>query len=193
MSNPNSVLDFLATRRSSKPALMTAPGPSAADLDTILTLASRVPDHKKLAPWRFIVFEGDARRQFGDVLATVLVAEDKEPPSTARLETERQRFQRAPVVIAVISKVVESAGAPQWEQVLSSGAAAFNLCLAANALGFGTAWITEWYAYSAGVHKALKLSDKERVAGFVYIGTPKERQEDRDRPALASIVSRWQP
>jgi nitroreductase len=184
-------LDLLKTRRSVKAAMLTTPGPTAADLDNILMCASRVPDHKKLVPWRFIVFEGEARQAFGDVLARTLQAEDKEQPSPARLEIERGRLMRAPTVVCVVSRVVPSAGAPEWEQILSCGAAALNLCLAANAMGFGTCWITEWYAYSPGVRTALKLADNERIAGFVFIGTAKERQADRERPALSDIVSRW--
>ena len=185
-------LQLLSTRRSVKAAHMAEPGPSPAELDTILACAARVPDHKKVEPWRFIVFEGAGRATFGAVLASVLAAEDKEPPSPARLEIERGRFLRAPLVVAVISRVKPVQGAPEWEQVLSSGAAAMNLCLAANALGYGTCWITEWYAYSAGVGRALGLAEAERVAGFVYIGTPAERQPDRDRPHMAGIVTRWQ-
>jgi nitroreductase len=183
------MLDLLKTRRSVKAAMLTAPGPSAADLDTILTCASRVPDHKKLVPWRFIVFEGEARQAFGEVLARTLEAEDKEAPSPARIEIERGRLMRAPTVVCVVSRVVPSAGAPEWEQILSCGAAAHSLCLAANAMGFGTCWITEWYSYSPGVRAALRLADNERVAGFVFIGTAKERQADRERPALSDIVS----
>lgn len=184
-------LDLLKTRRSVKAAMLSAPGPTAGDLDTILTCASRVPDHKKLVPWRFIVFEGEARQAFGDVLARALDAEDKDRPSPARLEIERGRLLRAPTVVCVVSRVVSSTGAPEWEQILSCGAAAHNLCLAANAIGFGTCWITEWYSYSPGVRAALKLAENERIAGFVFIGTAKERQADRDRPALSDIVSRW--
>ena len=190
MTNP--MLALLKNRRSVKPAMLAEPGPSAAELDDILTAASRVPDHKKLAPWRFIVFEGAARARFGEVLAAAAQAEDKMEPSPVRLEAERQRFQRAPVVVAVVSSVRNPAPAPELEQVLSSGAACFNLCLAANAMGYGTCWLTEWAAYSPAVGKALGLGTTERVAGFIYIGTAKERQEDRERPALAAIVSRWQ-
>ncbi len=184
-------LDLLKTRRSVKTAMLTTPGPTAADLDTILMCASRVPDHKRLVPWRFIVFEGEARQAFGDVLVRTLQAEDKEQPSSARLDIERGRLMRAPTVVCVVSRVVPSVGAPEWEQILSCGAAALNLCLAANAMGFGTCWITEWYAYSPGVRAALTLADNERIAGFVFIGTAKERQADRERPALSDIVSRW--
>ena len=189
MSNP--ALELLRTRRSVKPALLEAPGPNAAELEQILTCAARVPDHKRLVPWRFVLFEGEARRQFGEVLVRVLEEDEKDPPSSARLETERNRFMRAPLVVAVVSRVVPTMGAPEWEQVLSCGAAAQNLCLAANALGYGTCWITEWYAYNHTVGNALGLAANERIAGFIYIGTPKERQDDRDRPALSAIVSRW--
>jgi nitroreductase len=185
------VLDMLLKRRSAKPALLSSPGPTSGELEQILTVAARVPDHKKLVPWRFIVFEGDARRAFGEVLADACAAEERQPPSVVRLETERQRFLRAPLVIAVVSRVVDNPGAPEWEQVLSCGAACFNLCLAANALGYGTAWITEWYAYSPAVREALGLAANERVAGFVYVGTETERQADRERPALPAIVTRW--
>ena len=188
----NDTLKLLSQRRSAKAALLAAPGPTPAELDTILTIAARVPDHKRLVPWRFIVFEGDARARFGEVLAATLAAEDREPPSPVRLDTERQRLLRAPLVVAVISRVVETPGAPEIEQVLSCGAAAFNLCLAANAMGYGTCWITEWYAFSKGVSSALGLGPNERVAGFVYIGTEAEKQPDRERPDLARIVSRWQ-
>lgn len=186
-----SLIDMLLTRRSSKPALLREPGPTPQELEKILTAAARVPDHKKLAPWRFIVFEGEARAKFGEVLAQVCAAEETVEPSPVRLETERGRLTRAPVVVAAISRVVPNPVAPEWEQILSTGAACFNLCLAANALGYGTSWITEWYAYSPGVRKALGLADNERIAGFIYIGTESEKQPDRERPALADIVTRW--
>ncbi len=187
----NEIVKLLESRRSAKVALLAEPGPSADQLDKILMIAARVPDHKRLVPWRFIVLEGDGRRRFGEVLADVLAKEDAEGPSPVRLEMERNRAMRAPLVVAVVSRVVPSPGAPEWEQVLSAGAAAFNLCLAANAMGFGTAWITEWYAYSPGVAAALGLAANERIAGFVYVGTEAEKQADRERPVMSEIVSRW--
>jgi nitroreductase len=187
----NQTLEFLLARRSVKPMAMSAPGPSPSDLERILTAAARVPDHKKMVPWRFIVFEGDARARFGDVLAEACAAEEKEPPSAMRLETERKRFLDAPLVVGVVSRVVPHTGAPEWEQVLSAGAACFNLCLAANALGYASNWLTGWYAYSPMVKDRLGLAANERVAGFIYIGTASERPEDRERPALASIVTRY--
>ena len=189
----NAILDLLLTRRSSlaSAGIIGDPGPDAAAVQQILTAAARVPDHKKLTPWRFILFEGEARAGFGKALADIIQSEDATPPSPARLELEAQRFLRAPLVIGVISRVTPNPAAPEWEQILSAGAACQTLCLAANALGFGTNWITEWYGYSAGVRKVLKLADNERVAGFIYIGTAKQRLPDRDRPKLDDIVSRW--
>jgi nitroreductase len=189
MDNP--ILSLLSTRRSVKPAQLGPPGPGADELDTILTIAARVPDHKKLAPWRFIVLEGDARARLGKVIAEACTAAEKEPPSDVRLDMERKRILRAPLVIAVVSRPVAHPGAPEWEQVLSAGAACLNLCLAANALGYGTSWITEWIAYDAHVRAALGLGDNERIAGFIYIGTATERPEERERPALSDIVTRW--
>ena len=186
------MLALLERRRSLKPQLLGEPGPGASELERILTIAARVPDHKKLAPWRFIVIEGEARARLGEAAAKACAAEDKEAPSPVRLDTERQRFLRAPVVVAVVSRVKPSAGAPEWEQILSAGASCFNLCLAANALGYATCWITEWTAYSAGVKAALGVTEGERIAGFIYIGTAKEKPDERERPSLADIVTRYQ-
>jgi len=194
MSNPipdNPILALLQTRRSVKPDRLAPPGPSPEQIDTMLRIASRVPDHKKLAPWRFIVIEGAARAQLGEVAAQACLAEEKETPSEVRLATERGRFARAPLVIAVVSRITPHRSAPEWEQILSAGAACFNLCLAANAMGYGTSWITEWTAYNKQVRAALGLADNERIAGFVHIGTPAERPEERERPQLSDIVTRW--
>jgi nitroreductase len=184
-------LELLLRRRSAKAAMLSEPGPDPGELEAILTAAARVPDHKKLVPWRFILFEGEARAAFGRVLLKACAAEEKEPPSAARLETERTRLMRAPVVVAVVSRVSPNPGAPEWEQILSCGAACLNMCIAANALGYATCWITEWYSYSPAVRQALGLAANERLAGFVYIGTASEQQADRDRPDLSKIVTRW--
>jgi nitroreductase len=189
MENP--VILLLSSRRSVKPDRLLAPGPKPQELETMLRIASRVPDHKKLAPWRFIVLEGDARVRLGDVIAEACIAEEPERPSEVRLAMERGRLQRAPLVVAVVSRVTPHRSAPEWEQILSAGAACFSLCLAANAMGYGTSWLTEWIAYSPRVRTALRLADNERIVGFVYVGTPAEPPEERDRPALADIVSRW--
>lgn len=188
--NPD-LLEFLSLRRSVKPDKLHAPGPTADELDRILAAATRVPDHKKLAPWRFIVFEADARRRMGDVFADACAQEEAEPPSPVRLEMERARFMRAPLVLGVVSSIKPRPGAPEWEQVLSAGALCFNVCLAANALGFGTSWITEWIAYSPRVRAALHLTERERIAGFIYMGRPAEKPDERERPVVADLVTRW--
>ena len=185
------MLDFLRARRSVKPQFMREPGPSATELQQILTVAARVPDHKKLVPWRFIVFEGDARAKFGDVLAEACAKEDAQTPSPIRLETERTRFLDAPLVVGVVSRVTPTLAAPEWEQILSAGAACFNLCLAANALGYASNWLTGWYAYSPTVKERLGLAANERVAGFIYIGTAPDKPEDRERPELGEVVTRF--
>lgn len=187
MTNP--VLDVLLHRRSVK--ALAEPGPTPEQLEAVLTAAARVPDHKALAPWRFIVFEGEARRAFGAVLAEVLTREEKEAPSPVRLDTERQRLMGAPVTIAVVSRVKETPGAPEWEQVLSSGAACQNLIIAATSMGFGCNWVTRWFAYSPGVRAHLGLASEERIAGFIHVGTPKERQSERKRPLLPEVVTRY--
>lgn len=185
------LLAFLATRRSVKPQMLAAPGPTPAERDLILALATRVPDHKKLAPWRFLVFEGEGRARAGEIFAMACLAEEEMPPSPVRLDQERQRFLRAPLVIAVVSRAMARPGVPEWEQVLSAGAACFNACLAANALGYGTSWITEWMAYSPRVCADLGLAATERIAGFVYIGTAQETPPERERPVLADLVTYW--
>ena len=189
MDNP--VINFLAQRRSVKPDKLLAPGPSAAELAQILTIGTRVPDHKKLAPWRFIVFEGGARQQIGEVFAQACLREERETPSHVRLDMERARFQRAPLVVGVISTIKPKPGAPEWEQILSAGAVCFNVCLAANALGYGTSWITEWVAYSPFVRETLALGGNERVAGFVHIGRPGEKPEERERPVVDDLITRY--
>jgi nitroreductase len=190
MTNPT--MDLLLARRSVSANSLGEPGPSGAEVELILRAASRVPDHKKLVPWRFLLFQGEARAAFGKVLAEICREEEKDP-GAFRLENEAKRFLRAPLVIAVISRVVKNPAAPEWEQILSAGAACQNLILAATALGYGAQWITEWCAYSQGVRQTLSLAGNERVAGFVYIGTAKETPEERERPKLGEIAAPWRP
>jgi nitroreductase len=183
-------LNLLKTRRSVKPIEMTGPAPSAAEIDTLLTVASRVPDHGKLTPWRFIVFEGDARHAIGETLAAIFKADN--PQATPdQIAFEKSRLARAPLVIAVVSRVVPHVKIPEWEQIMSSGAAAMNLVTAAHAQGFAAAWLTEWYAYDRRVLDALGLAPHEKITGFVHIGRPVKPPEDRPRPPLSEIVTRY--
>jgi len=183
-------LKLLTTRRSFKAVELAGPGPSAAEIDALLTVASRVPDHGKLTPWRFIVFEGEARRAAGAAIAVAFNAKypDAKPEHVA---AEGERLMRAPLVIAVVSRAAPHGKIPEWEQVLSAGAAAMSLVLAAHALGYGANWITEWYAYDRGVLDALGLAPHERIAGFVHIGRPPGPPEDRPRPPLDEIVTHF--
>ncbi len=183
-------LELLKTRRSFKARELSGPPPTAAEIDTLLTVASRVPDHGKLTPWRFIVFEGEARRRAGETIAAAFRV--KYPDATAeQAAAERERLARAPLVIAVVSRAAPHVKIPEWEQVLSAGAAAMSLVLAAHALGYGANWITEWYSYDRAVLDALGLASHEKIAGFVHIGCPPVTTEDRPRPPLDVIATRF--
>ena len=183
-------LELLKTRRSVKPIELGGPGPSPAELDTLLTIAARVPDHGKLAPWRFIVFEGDARLTAGDKIAAIF-REQRADATSEQIEFERKRLARAPLVVAVVSRAGPHVKIPEWEQLLSAGAAAMNLVIAVHAMGYAASWITEWYAYDRRVLDALGLTTNERLAGFVHIGRPARPPEDRERPELNAIVTRF--
>ena len=181
-------IDLLLTRRSGSAKAMTGPGPSKDELAKILGAAGRTPDHGKLFPWRFIIFEGDARRMMGDLLADVMAAEDSKEK---HLHIERERFMRAPVIVAVVSRVTENIKIPEWEQVLSAGAVCQNMLIAIHALGYVGNWLTEWYAYNARVKEKLGLKPGERIAGYIYIGQPGEKLEERPRPDMSKLVSRF--
>ena len=183
-------LELLKIRRSVKPIEMTGPAPSAAEIETMLTIASRVPDHGKLAPWRFLVFEGGGRERAGRLALDIKLRDYPALDETGR-HAELTRFSRAPLVVAVISRAAPHAKIPEWEQQLSAGAAAMALVVAANASGYAASWITEWYAYDRAVLDRLGLAPHERIAGFVHIGRPRKPPEERDRPALADIVTRY--
>ena len=179
-------LDLLLTRRSGSAKAMKEPGPSKKQLADILQAAARAPDHGKLFPWRFIVFEGKGRERAGDIFAAVMEAEGER---AKQVEEERNRFLRAPVVIGVISSARELHKVPVWEQELSAGAVCQNILIAATALGFVGNWLTEWYAFHPVVKERLGLKPGERVAGFIYVGTAKDELEERSRPEMDKIVT----
>jgi nitroreductase len=183
-------IDLLKTRRSVKPREMSGPGPSPAELETILTIGARVPDHGKLAPWRFILFEGDARGRAGEVIANVFAG--KNPNATpAEIDVEKRRLTDAPLVIGIVSFTKPHPKVPPWEQELSAGASAMNIVTAATALGYGACWLTGWFAFDRDVLDGLGLKADEKLAGFIHIGRPTKASEDRPRPALADIVTRF--
>jgi nitroreductase len=185
--NP-SVIDFLLARKSAPIDEMKEPAPSDAELQTMFRAATRVPDHGRLAPWRFIVYRGECRHAIGEKLAELAQKLEGELPE-ARLEKERTRFSRAPLVIGVVSSPKENPKIPQSEMFLSGGMAAFNLMLAANALGYATNMITNWYSDDAEGRRLLGLAPHERMVGFVHIGTHEGDAFERPRPDIAPLVS----
>lgn len=183
-------IGMLQTRRSVPPLAMEGPGPDAAQLETLLRVAARVPDHGKLAPWRFLVFEGAARDRAGAIIESVFRADNPDAPDD-RLAIERKRLSLAPVVVGVVSRAQHHVKIPEWEQVMSAGAACMNLVVAANAMGYVASWLTQWYAYDRRVLDAFGLAPHERMAGFVHIGRAKGPIEDRARPDLSAVVTRF--
>jgi nitroreductase len=183
-------IELLKIRRSVKPREMTAPGPSPAELDTILTIGARVPDHGKLAPWRFIVFEGDARVRAGEIIANVFAKKNPQAGSD-EIDVEKKRLTDAPLVIGVVSFTRPHPKVPPWEQQLSAGASAMNLVTAATALGYGACWLTGWFAFDRDVLDGLGVRADEKLAGFIHIGTVSKPSEDRPRPLLSDIVTRF--
>lgn len=186
----NATLELLLTRRSVKAIDMIEPGPDAAALDTIIRCGIRVPDHGKLGPWRILRFTDDRRRAFGEVLAAAWqVAHPDDPPE--RVALERGKLARAPVVLAVVSRVTPEHKIPEWEQQLSAGAVCQNLLIASHAMGFHAQWLTEWFSYDAAVAEAMGLSGHERVAGWIHIGSAATAPAERPRPAAEDVVSDW--
>lgn len=183
----NPAIDLLLSRRSVPPRLLAAPAPTPAQIRVLLTIASRVPDHGKVVPWRFIVIGPDGGARLGALIEETFKI-DHPDATTEALEFERNRLVRAPLVIAIVSSTREHPKAPEWEQILSAGAAAMNLVNAANAMGYGANWHTEWYAYDRRITRELGVRDDERVAGFVHIGSVTERPGDRARPSLDEVV-----
>ena len=182
-------MDLLLSRRSGSAKTMTGPGPDTDQLRAILTAAIRVPDHGKMAPWRFIVFEGESRNRMGEHLAECAAKDRSNTPT--QIQQEKERFLRAPIVIAVISRLRERVPIPIWEQQLSAGAVCQTILIAAHAMGFVAQWVTEWCAYDHEVLDRIGLKAGERVAGYIYIGHPAAPLEDRPRPDLETLVTRF--
>jgi nitroreductase len=182
-------LTLLARRRSAKVMQLAEPAPSDAAIDALIALAARVPDHGKLGPWRFVVIGGEARKRAGAALAEVIKGD--EGVDENRLAFVRDWFMRAPACIMVVSTAAPHPKIPEWEQLLSAGAACFSLLIAAHALGYAGCWLTEWPTYDARARAALGLADHERIAGFIYLGTPNEPVTERVRADAATRISRF--
>lgn len=190
MAKEQALIDYFLTRRSVTLPFLAEPAPDAAELETMLTIAARVPDHGKLAPWRMITYSGDQRVAVGERLAEIAKANNPNI-SDEQLEVERTQFLPAPLTIGVVSTASIHPKIPEFEQLISAGCVAFNLVHAAFALGYGAHWVTRWFAYDDEAATMLGAKEGERFVGFVHIGTPQTRLEDRDRPAIADIVSKW--
>ena len=191
-NDTSSVLSLLESRKSASAKTMGEPGPSPEQLARILACAVRVPDHGKLAPWRFILWEGEARAAFGDVMKARWQKLNPEHGEST-LAFVRSMFLRAPTVLGVISTAAEHPKIPVWEQQLSAGAVCMNVLYAATALGLGCQWNTDWVAYDAEIAAAMGLKPHEKVAGLIYLGTSTVALEDRPRPDSQSLLTRWQP
>jgi nitroreductase len=189
---PHASLDtlrLLARRRSAKPFLLAAPAPSPEQLQALLTLAVRVPDHGKLAPWRFVVMERDGAVRAGAALASVL--ERRGDASAETLDAARATFTRSPLSVMIVSTAQPHPNIPEWEQVLSAGAAAQSLLIAAHAMGFGAVWLTGWLCYDADARAALGLAAHERIAAVIHLGTQVATQPERIRPDVTALTTRF--
>jgi len=190
LNDLSSPLTFLKTRKSGSAKALGLPGPNPGQISEILDIAVRVPDHGKLNPWRFVLFEGQTRADIGNAFAArwkVLHPEHGEESMTF----QRGLFMRAPVLIVVVSTAAPHAKIPEWEQLMSSAAVCYNMVLAATAMGFDAQWQTDWVAYDPEAMAAMGLKGTERVSGIVYIGTTNAALEDRPRPDPQALLTRW--
>ncbi|HEV7318905.1 MAG TPA: nitroreductase [Ensifer sp.] len=182
------LVDYLTSRRSIPAFQMGEPGPGKAEVAEMLKLASRVPDHGKLAPWRFIVYRGEERVRISAELKAMAL-QVKPDLSDEMIKVEETRLSRAPVVVAVVSTAAPHFKIPEWEQVMSAGAVCLNLLMAANALGYASNWLTEWYAFDERAYPLLGVNPGEKIAGFIHIGTAMVPPTERPRPELEEIVT----
>ena len=191
LNDRSSILSLLESRRSGKARDMTGPGPSPEEMERILSIAARTPDHGKLFPWRFITVGDDRREDFALLLRQALAEEDSCAPPLKHEKAEEFARQGAALVV-LVSAPTRDHKIPVWEQQLSCGAAGMNLLLAAHALGYVGAWLTGWAAYSKRVRAAF-CGPGERIAGFIFIGHPRSELEERPRAPLATVARPWNP
>jgi len=191
LNDRSSLLSLLETRRSGKPRELVGPGPTAEELERILGIAARTPDHGKLTPWRFVTVGDDQRDALAKLLQDALALENPDATDAHR-EKEDEFAHYAGQLVVLVSAPVENHKIPMWEQQLSCGAAGMNLLMAAHALGFTAGWVTGWRAYSEHVRRAF-CEPGERIAGFIFIGHSARELEERDRPPLSAVRKRWSP
>jgi nitroreductase len=190
LNDQSSLLTFLKTRKSASAKAMAGPGPDATQVQDILSIAVRVPDHGKLSPWRFVVFEGEARLQVGKKFSARFAELHPDYPADS-IAFQKGLFGRAPLVVAVVSTAALHAKIPIWEQQMSAAAVCFNIVLAAQAHGFDAQWQSDWVAYDEGAKAAMGITAEEKVAGIIYIGTTAVPLEDRPRPDAAALTTFW--
>ncbi len=191
LNDRSSLLSLLETRRSAKPRCMAGPGPSGQELEQILRIASRTPDHGKLTPWRFVVIPDEHRDAFGALLRQALADEDDCAP-IAKHNKEDEFAHYGGTLVVLVSAPTPGHKIPLWEQELSCGAAGMNLMLGAQALGYDVGWVTGWRAYSPRVTAAL-CEPGERIAGFIFIGHSSVELDERPRPEPGDVVRWWVP
>jgi nitroreductase len=180
-------LALLSQRRSTKIAEFAEPGPNDAQIEALIALAARAPDHGKLAPWRFVIIAGEARARAGEALAGIIEPAD----DTSRQDFARGHFLRAPACIMVVSTAQPHAKIPEWEQLLSSAGVCYGMLIAAHAMGFAGCWLTEWPTYDESARTALGLAAHERIAGFIFLGSARGPVIERTRPNLAERITRF--
>lgn len=185
------LIDYLSSRRTVPAAQLSEPGPDQAVLENILAIAARVPDHGKLAPWRFIVYDKAARQSSNAWLVERAAAISQHGDSGPEAEKAR-RFAHSPLVVGVVSSPRDHPKVPAWEQQLSAAAVCLNLVHAAHAYGFSAQWLTDWFSYDEEAARFLGAGDGEAFAGFIHIGTPEIAPVERDRPDVAALTTRWQ-
>jgi nitroreductase len=190
LNDQTSLLTFLKTRKSASAKAMGGPGPDKLQLEEILSIAVRVPDHGKLNPWRFVVFEGEARLRVGALFAQRFAELHPDYPAE-NVTFQNGLLTRAPVVVAVVSTATEHVKIPVWEQHMSAAAVCYNLVLAAQALGFDAQWQSDWVAYDEGAKAAMGVAAQENVAGLIYVGTSSVPLEDRPRPDARALTTFW--
>lgn len=191
LNDRTSTLSLLQTRRSGRPPEMIGPGPTPQELELILAIAARTPDHGKLHPWRFVHVAAGQRGEFATLLHAAYRLTN---PAPTRLEIEAvERFARqAPELVVALSSPTHGHKIPVWEQELSCGAACMNLALAAHAMGYCAGWVTGWAAYAEAVRDAFG-GPTERIAGFLFLGMPGAALEERLRPAVEDVFDAWAP
>jgi nitroreductase len=191
LNDPSSTLSLLETRRSARPREMIGPGPTDEEMERILAIAARTPDHGKLFPWRFVTVGTDQRDSLAVLLRQALTEHD--PCATAAHHEKEDEFAHyAGQLVVLVSAPIEGHKIPLWEQQLSCGAAGMNLLLAAHAMGYVAGWLTGWRAYNERVRTAF-CGPGERIAGFIFIGHAGRELEERPRAPLATVWRPWVP